>query len=407
MRKHLHLFGALAAAVALAVPIAALSQEAPGTFKIPGTDTSLTLYGYVQVYGTYDLSSRPTPIEAADWATILPLQPLKGTTAAKETGQLYLTARTSRIGISTSTPTPLGALGTKVEGDFNGDASQTYTNSYRFRLRHAYGTLHGFLVGQTWTQFLDFASAPDTVDFNGPGTLALIRQAQVRYTIQPRENVGAAVSLENPANGTNGHAPDVILKAAYTPAWGSLGAGFVAMQYRFAKPTDAPDSEPNKHSTLGWGAQLSGSYKLGKDTLVAFLVGGDGVGRYVFNTLGTSAGGTPFGGFTDGGSFKLWRVLAYHVGYTHVWSDKLRSNVVWSQTFLDRNGISRASFTNVDGSNGIVPSKRIDQLFLNAFYDPVKNVELGFEYDLGRRHTYFSQTGYQDRVTVSATYKFF
>ncbi len=239
------------------------------------------------------------------------------------------------------------------------------------------------------------------MDFNGPGTLALVRQAQVRYTFQPTSNVSVGASLENPANGTNGHLPDLVVKAGYTTPWGSLGAGLVTMQYRYTKPTDAADAEPNKNTTQGVGVQASASYKvLGKDTLVAFVVGGNGVGRYLFNQVVNG-----FGGFSDSGSFKLWRSLGYHVGYTHVWNDQLRSNVVWSQTFLDRNGISRSTFTKLDEKYD--PNKRIDQLFVNVFYDPVKNLELGLEYELGRRHTYFDEVGYQDRITASATYKFF
>ena len=78
--------------------------------------------------------------------------PLRGSADAKRSGETYLHARTSRIGIEAATPTQYGLLMAKVEGDFNNDPrtgnsavygslaniyTQQATNSYDFRLRHA------------------------------------------------------------------------------------------------------------------------------------------------------------------------------------------------------------------------------------------------------------------------------
>ncbi|HET6438713.1 MAG TPA: DcaP family trimeric outer membrane transporter [Anaeromyxobacter sp.] len=404
MNRTKQLLTALATTAALVLPGAALPQEPPGYFKIPGTDTTLKLYGFVQVYGTDDLSGRIADIENYDWATIVPVQPLNGTPDAKEKGRLYFTARTSRLGVTTTTPTRFGALDTKLEGDFNGPngfQGQTYTNSVLFRLRHAYATMAGFLVGQTWSLFLDFPSAPDTVDFNGPGTLALVRQPQVRYTFQPAPDMSVAVGVENPHNGGVGHLPDFTAKFGYTPKWASLGLGFVTNQYRYSK---LGDGTPNNRTAQGYGVSLSGSTKLPwNDTVLGLLVFGNGVGRYMFNAIAN------FDGPDSSGNLKLWQSTAYHLGYTHVWNGEFRSNVIWSQTFFSRNGIDPSTFAPADdaGSGTFVPNKRIDQLFLNTFWDIAKNTELGVEYELGRRHTQLHQTGKEDRITVSATYNFF
>jgi hypothetical protein len=389
-----------AVALALALPLAALADE-PGYFKVPGTDTTLKLYGYIELDATYDMSGRIADIENNDWASIVPVQPLKHTADAKETGQLYFTARTSRFGIQTSTPSAYGPVATKLEGDFNGPngfQGQTYTNSVLFRLRHAYATMGGFLVGQTWTLFLDFPSAPETVDFNGPGSVALVRQPQLRYTFSPMESLSLALSLENAHNGGVGHLPDVIGKASYGASWGTAGLAIMTNQYRYDRPGD---STPRSGTRQGYGLAFSGSYKLGSsDSFQGLLAGGDGVGRYLFNAIGQSTGTAP------DGTVKLWRVWAYHLGYAHTWNSTLRSNVVWSQTFLSRNGIDRATFVTSD-ADGLVANWRIDQLFVNAFYSLTKNAELGLEYELGRRHTYDRQLGSEDRITASAHYNFF
>jgi len=392
-----------ALAWALVLPVAALSQEAPGTFKIPGTDSTLRLYGYAQLDGTWDLSGRIGDIENNDWASIVPVQPLDGTPQGNATGITYLTARTSRFGIQTKSPTPIGPLEVKLEGDFNGPngfQGQTFTNSVLFRLRQAYGAVHGFLVGQTWTLFLDFPSIADTVDFNGPGSIALIRQPQIRYTFDLSREATLAFALENAHNGGVGKLPDITAKFSYNPKWGSAGLAFVTNQYLYPSGTN-----PIGSSKQGYGLALSGSYKiLGKDTLVGFMAFGEGIGRYIFNDLAGQ-----FAGTNPNGDFLLWRELAYHVGYTHVWNDQLRSNLIWSQTFFDRNGIDTTTFPTADdeGTGTFVPNKRIDQAFVNTFYGLTKTFWLGAEYAYGRRTTWFNDIGRENRINLSAHYDFY
>ena len=152
-------FATLCLVSAMALPLGARAEDAPGVFKLPGTDTTIKLYGYTQLDMTLDLGARVADIEGNDWATILPAVPADGSNDEKhKKTQLYMTARTSRFGIQTTTPTALGPVGVKLEGDFNGPndfQSETFTNSVLFRLRHAYGTVGGLLVGQTWTTFID------------------------------------------------------------------------------------------------------------------------------------------------------------------------------------------------------------------------------------------------------------
>ena len=398
-----------ALAWALLLPAAALSQDAPGVFKIPGTDSTLRLYGYAELDGTWDLSGRIGDIENYDWASIVPVQPLDGTPQANATGQTYLTARTSRFGIQTKSPTPIGPLEVKIEGDFNGPngfQGQTFTNSVLFRLRQAYGNVHGFLVGQTWTNFIDFPSMADTVDFNGPGSIALIRQPQIRYTADLNPAMALSFALENSHNGGVGTLPDITAKFSFTPKWGSVGLGFETNQYHYPSGTIGTSGyNPIGSSKQGYGLLVAGSYKLlQKDTLVGYMAFGEGIGRYIFNDLAGQ-----FTGTGPTGDFLLWRELAYHVGYTHVWNDQLRSNLIWSQTFFDRNGIDTATFATADdpGAGTFVPNKRIDQAFVNTFYGLTKTFWLGAEYAYGRRTTWFNNLGRENRINLAAHYDFY
>ena len=405
------------AVAALAVPAASKAQEAkPGEFKIPGTDSTLKLYGYVQLDTTFDFSGRDPNVEGNDWAIHTANVPLNSSNeAALKKNQLYLTARTSRFGIQTNTPTGIGPVTVKLEGDFNSpnlESGQTFTNSVLFRLRHAYGNIDtaagSFLVGQTWSNFLDLATYPDVVDFNGPGSIALIRQPMIKYTAALAPGMSLAIAAEN-APGTDGNdfgsldaqtliqtLPDFSANLGLSGKWGS--ASIRGVTTRRVQLDGATVSASTKQLTKqGFGGAASGAFKLGADTLVAHGVYGWGISRYIFN-VGLSTGPVAVGA---NGDLENIPAGAYHVGYTHVWNPMFRSNLVWSQTFIqnpDTNGVNFA---------GSSTNKRIDQAFVNTFWTVTKTVEFGLEYAWGRRVQWNDAEGRQNRVTGTFHYNFF
>ncbi len=411
---------ALALAV-LAVPAAGLAEDAkPGEFKIPGTETTLKLNGFVEVDGTYDFKGADDDIRGDDWATFLEFQPLDHGKVNKN--RLYLTSRTSRIGLTTTTPTKSGNLVVRVEGDFNSPSPYNYsteatTNGTTFRVRHAYAEWAGFLVGQTWSNFMDLGSLPDTVDFNPHGAFALSRMPGVRYTF----NLGGptlAVAAENPqsvvvnSDVSNSFTvgrefdriPDLSANLTVPLSFGHVNARFVAQEYQGRVG-------PVSDEKWGWGAGVSGSVKFGgMDTLVWSVQGGDGIGKYLFTSLFQGAAFV-------GNDIETWKVLAYHVGLTHNWSSQLRSNAIWTQTFFDSNNALAAAAGASPFGNGVA-NKRIDALFVNTFYDPIKSVEFGVEYSYGQRKVFEAalspenqalgnDTGTQHRVNALARYNFF
>ncbi len=414
-------FSAVLVALGLALPLATAAED-PGVFKIPGTDSTIKFYGYVQLDGTVDFSARTPDIENNDWATILPAVPADGTVDAKRSPQTYLTARTSRFGIQTNTPTKAGNIGTRLEGDFNGGnifQSETFTNSVVFRLRHAYGTFGGLLVGQTWSTFLDLGAAPDTVDFNGPGSLALVRNPMIRYTFGLAPGANLVLAVENnrglqygwkPADGFPVRfqvVPDIHANFTYSGSWGHVSIRAVGQDYvRQVEVTPPPAATYSNKSKYSLSGAVSGSVKLGGDTLVAQVSGGPGVGRYLLNALG--------GGFATvdaNNEIQLWTVVAYHLGFTHVWNSEFRSNAVWSQTFIqDPKIVQAAGGPGVAATNAT--QKDLMQLFVNTFYSFAKNAEFGLEYSYGQWKSFSTATspeakGTQNRLTATFHYNFF
>ncbi len=402
-------------AVALLLGAAGVRAEnAPGEFPIPGTESTIKFYGYVQLDATVDFAGRPVGYENSDWATFLGAVPDdKSPEAKRAKPQTYFTARTSRYGLQTRTPTRFGDLQLKLEGDFNAPndfQSETYTNSVMFRLRHAYASMGGLLVGQTWSTFLDLNAAADTVDFNGPGTQALVRNPMIRYTIKAGDQVGVALALENnrgPQFGTDRRfqtIPDFHVAANWTPAWGTMNARVVAQFYNRARVNVDADGNPVSYrdepakSTVALGLGLSGSVKLSGDTLVWQVAGGPGIGRYVLNsaTIGNAGPGVSVDDTT--GKVKLWSVWGAHAGYTHVWNPTLRSNLVLAYTY-----VVDAKPNGTKSTNTV--QKDFKQLFLNTFVNITKTTSFGVEYAYGQWTSFTNGTpelrGTQHRINAA------
>ena len=110
-------------------------------------------------------------------------------------GQIYFSIRETRFGVRSYIPTPLGPLTTWFEFDLFGsgaDAGQT-----TFHLRHAYGELGKFGVGQTWSPFVDIDVFPNDLDFWGPNGMANIRNIQIRY-MPIQGDTKLTIALEKP-----------------------------------------------------------------------------------------------------------------------------------------------------------------------------------------------------------------
>jgi hypothetical protein len=391
---------------AAAKPVTA--GTSPGSFLIPGTNTSLKIYGNVRVDATYDFAGRNNDINNNDWSSAVFAQPLDTNSANRERkGQFYATARASRLGIVTNTPSPWGDLEVKLEGDFNAPndyMSELGSNGTQFRLRHAYGRWGNLLVGQTWSNFIDLRSYPETVDFNPLGDVTLIRQTQLRYTL-PLGSSSLAFSVENPESlsslppyQTRSNAgridfdrvPDFVVNWSLHGEKAHISARAVTMEYR-----------NDLHSQRGYALGLSGSSRLGPGTLVAGIQGGDGIGRYMFNSIMQGATET-------GSDLRLWRAMGWHLGYTFPWSSALRSNFIAGQTYFGMDEIANAYGRFWAGkADEFVPNKRIDQASINLLWSITKNVEAGIEYSWGRRVTFGDEEGVQHRINTMIQYNFF
>ena len=101
-----------------------------GSFKLPGSDTSVTVGGYVKLDALY--SSRSAGANSAADQLLDPTAIAVGPTAgANERHQITLHARQSRLFVRTATPTAWGDVNTHLEFDlFGSSGNESVSNSH-------------------------------------------------------------------------------------------------------------------------------------------------------------------------------------------------------------------------------------------------------------------------------------
>ncbi len=172
-------------------------------------ETEIKVGGYVKVDGLIsDYSKAPTRGVGEDFfipSTI-------ATSGDPGDPRLNLHAKETRFWLKSFTPTERGDITTHFEIDFllGQQGNERVGNSFSPRVRHASLSWGRWTVGQTWTNFLNTATLPDYLDFNGPVGVTFARQAQVRYTA-PRPNGSWAISLENPETTLTPYGDDGVL----------------------------------------------------------------------------------------------------------------------------------------------------------------------------------------------------
>ena len=346
------------------------------SFRMPGSETSVRVYGFVEGNLIKDLKGTAP----GDLFTNVMEQPLKGSAGYTE-GKSVLTAQTSRFGIETSTPSALGAVHTQLEGDFYAYCGSE-CNRDRFRVRHAYGEYAGWLIGKTWSTFMDLDDGPETVDFNGPVGQPFSRPVQIRYTYNTPTGASFKVALENPSDGAQ--RPNLVLAASKSYDWGgAFNVRFVAHEQRFG------DLSKN-----GTGYGFGGSYKL-TDSMTVMgqfaQVDGDNDNALMMGANYPDA---------STGAVLLDRSRGYVLGLTNNFSSQLRGTLAYGSVESQINAAAPYA------SLGWPGNKSLKQWHLNFFYTPIKNVDLGAEYIGGQRTTFDGQTGDLSRFNLLGRYSF-
>ncbi|MBN4055334.1 hypothetical protein JYU12_01170 [bacterium AH-315-K03] len=369
------------------------------TVKESGEDkeTALEIHGYIKTDFIYDIG-----VKGGD---VINYQNIPVGPNSNENGHVRFHARQTRINFKKTITSPLGPVTGFIEGDFLGSGgTETLTNSTVFRIRHAYSTVGNWLLGQSWSTFVDVKSYPETIDLGNAAGQALIRQSQIRYSryfdknqlLLSLENAETDVNLNQNPNELPNRAgqdkkPDVVIRAIVNKPWGHISAQYVYRTLGVYSKSLKKTFTNNGHA---WA--LSARRKIAeRDDIRLYFSEGVGAGRYIQESTGLAADFDQIDG--QPAKLRLNKSKGAYLAYRHWWSDRWRSNIAL--------GYARVNHYKSD----VLKKDVYHTALFNLFHPISKELEIGIEYAFGKRRETTdgtTESGYIKRLQFSTKFSF-
>lgn len=346
----------------------------------------IKVMGGVRVNGYYDFSGM-TSTEG-----FLPYDIPVGEQQIDDLSSVYIGARQSRFGIEGEANTKVGHIRTYMEVDF-----ASSTGSF-WRLRHAYAEWNYFKIGYTWSTFMDNASLPTTVEFEGPNSSLSKRHGLIRYERKYGEQSIVGVSIEapvsdyfNPADslleGKNKQGNfDIAGRYKHLQKWGHVQMAGIFRRIDYL-------NDDHIDELYGWGILLSSVYKPNeKNNLYAQYSLGQSIANYYvgFSNRQLDAVYDP-----EADNMTRKFIQGGFLTYTHIFSPVWR----FSATF----GVSYLEVKEFEPAETFKSSR---YLASNIFYYPIETINIGFEFTAGSRTNNDDQTGKATRISMIAGFSF-
>lgn len=363
-----------------------LDPRFPGYFRLPGTSTLLRIGGYAKTDFIYDV--RPAGSLDAFIPSTIPIP------APATFTNSTISVRPTRMNLDFLVPTKSGdSMRFFLEMDFFG------INATTPRLRHAYGQAKNFLVGQSFSNFMDPDAATDQLDFQGPNAMVAIRLPQFRYTVLVAKKTTFSFSLEKPTSDVDFQTPEFEAQPNSPSPDGTLKVrremerGHVQLSALFRSVAAfLPDGR--HQSVTGWGFNFTGAEHLWeKDTIVYQAAYGNGIERYINDTSGL--GDDAAVSSLQHPHIQALPVVATYAGFQHFWIPRLRSNVVYS-------------FVQVQNTQSQLGAEYHQGNYTagNLIWNPFGSLTVGGEFLYGWRVNKDQSSGNAPRIQFSAKYNF-
>jgi hypothetical protein len=346
----------------------------------------ISFKGSVRVNGYYDFTGMANTEGFAPYD--IPVNEVK----IADLSSVYIGARQSRFGVEGEASTKVGHIRTYMEVDFASNTSSFW------RLRHAYAEWNFFKIGYTWTTFMDNASLPTTVEFEGPNSALEKRHGLVRYERKFGLKNIAGISFEvpqadyyNPAdtlldNKNKESNFDIAGRYKYLHHLGHIQlAGILRrIDYLHQSQIDV---------LYGWGILLSTVININaKNIIYTQYSFGESIANY-------------YVGFTnrqldavyDPGLDRM-TAKAIHGGfttYTHIFNPKWRFSVTGGLSYL-----------NVEEFEPANSFKSSQYLAGNFFFYPIETINIGIEMTTGSRTNLDDQKGNATRISMISIFSF-
>jgi len=252
----------------------------------------------------------------------------------------------------------------RFEGDFYGPDGT-------LRLRHAYASYQGGMIGQNWSNFMSLENLPSTLDFTSSAGLPLYRVPQIRYTYEHGTGLTISGSVEEDVSSSSDLSYTLAARYAFDK-------GMVRASGIVRNTTIGADK------VNGWGVDFA--------TVIEPWVGGKlkasvVTGAGIADLLAYGMGGTAV--YLNGDEVG---VNTLSISLNHHFSKKIQLSLAYGLTDLDR-------AVGID-------TKKLETIHLSFFYDPVKNFGVGLEYYTGTRTQGNGVSFDADRIQASAKFNF-
>lgn len=359
-----------------------------GFFPLGQTGVWLKLGGYAKLDVIVDSSATGTPNKFTTSAIYT-----TSDAGYDPEAHFAMHAKQSRLGFEARTPTKLGSLRVVYENDFFGDPTAP---TMTYNLRHLYGQLANFTIGQTWTAYLDSDAIPDTLDFAGPGVLALRRVPQIRYTVPFAESAHLALAAEQPGSDLAGLPTDATAKSlapdltmalrVEDKELGHVHLGGVARVLAY------DDDADETFAAFGWSANVSGALNvLGKDHVTLSATFGQGTGHYA-QDLGAASAAV----LMADGSLDALTTYGGFAGYRHLWVDGWTSQVTYGYLALEEHAdLAASAYRETHYVQG------------NIVWSPADRLHVGLEYLYGHKSTQDGSAGDNHRGQLAVKHNLF
>ena len=366
---------------------AVATGDFPGSWKMPGSNTSVSFSGYVKLDAIHDIDQDlGDSFFIYDWGGGGSAIALDGGTSEPKTS---LHARQTRLRFDSLTPTSAGQLKTRIETDFYGGGNA-------LRMRHAYASLGPVLAGQTWSTIMDENTYANTVDFEGPVGVIAVRRPQVRYSQAMGKNLTMQVALEDPnaptiltSSGTvssKERLPNLLAALRLSTNWGAANVSGLLGQVRYE---EGAVEEDLAITALHLGANIG----LGKDTRLwgTFNVGQGGLDKTM---LGASAAAV----LDANNELEALDSMGGFVGLTHNWSGSVSSGFYYGWVENDFEESAKAAHPSL--------SQSLQSVHATVWWSPAPKMRVGFEYMHGWRDTNGGDEGDAARLQMGLVYSF-
>lgn len=293
-------------------------------------------------------------------------------------------------------------------------------------LRRVVVNIRGFTIGLDESAFGDPYAVPETIDIAGPNGRVTIYdaggagkgQGKLSYDFFSKDADGfkvvgsieqavAELSYNQTPETPFSYTPDFVIAPQYVVTECVNGKRRVRWHVKSATvfrslALETPTVETQ--SEFGWGTALSGSYGFFYDSSVRELdrfvfsiAYGEGISHYLADL--NAAKDTGDAAVNAAGELQVLPALAWYCGYTHNWTNTLRSTITYSHVNLD-SVVPRAPSTSPYRKGNYLAINLMRHIEVKDDKKKDKRVFFGTEYLYGRKETLDGAEGDAHRVMV-------